>query len=202
MRLMTKWMIYLLFIPVAIVAAGLFGMAHDQISYTVSPEYFTRFKFIQFGLADVAASDRLRAAVVGWRATWWMGLLLGPLAGAAGFLQRDASAMRRALLWTLPLIMLFTLAFSVSGLLFAQSRLQTYGLMAYANWPIPAGLNDPFAFVMVGQMHNFAYLGGLLAIPLVWAFNLLLRWRGQARAGGAAPDLALAKKPVDVAPQP
>lgn len=179
---MTKWMVYLLFIPVAVVASGLFGMAHDQISYSLSPEYFTRFKFFQFGLADVSAPDRLRAAVVGWRATWWMGLPLGLLAGAAGFLQRDATAMRRALIRTLPLTILFTLAFSIAGLFFASSRLNAYGPAAYANWPIPAGLNDLPAFIMVGQMHNFAYLGGLLAIPLAWAFNLFLRRRDAAKA--------------------
>jgi hypothetical protein len=171
---MTKWMVYLLFLPVAIVAAGLFGVAHDQISYSVSPEYFTRFKFIQFGVAEFAAPDRLRAAFVGWRATWWMGLPLGLLAGAAGFLQRDAAAMRRALVRTLPLMILFTLAFSVAGVFFALSRLRADGLAAYANWPIPADLYDPAAFIMVGQMHNFGYLGGMLAIPLAWAFNFLL----------------------------
>ena len=28
--------------------AGLYGVVHDQITYSMSPEYFTRLKFFQF----------------------------------------------------------------------------------------------------------------------------------------------------------
>ena len=49
---MKKVGIFLLFLPAAVLTAGLFGMIHDQISYSVSDEYFTKFKFIQFQLLD------------------------------------------------------------------------------------------------------------------------------------------------------
>jgi hypothetical protein len=64
----------------------------------------------------------------------------------------------------------------VSGLFRSKRRARQDApyLAAYANWPIPADLYDPAAFIMVGQMHNFGYLGGMLAIPLAWAFNFLL----------------------------
>ena len=32
--------------------AGLYGVVHDQITYSMSPEYFTRLKFFQFRYAD------------------------------------------------------------------------------------------------------------------------------------------------------
>jgi hypothetical protein len=41
--------------------AGLFGIIHDEISYSVSNEYFTKFKFIQFRLLDTNLPDRFRA---------------------------------------------------------------------------------------------------------------------------------------------
>ena len=34
------------------VLAGCYGALHDQISYTISPEYFTKVKFEQFRYAD------------------------------------------------------------------------------------------------------------------------------------------------------
>jgi hypothetical protein len=60
--------IFLLFLPAAMLVAGLFGIIHDEISYSVSNEYFTKFKFIQFGLLDVNLPDRFRAGVVGFLA--------------------------------------------------------------------------------------------------------------------------------------
>ncbi len=49
---------YCKFIGLAILAAGLFGAVHDQISYTLSYEYFTRFKFHQFHLVDSPLPER------------------------------------------------------------------------------------------------------------------------------------------------
>ncbi len=54
----------LIFIPLAMLAAGLFGVLHDQISYSVSPEYFTKFKFLQFGLTDSDLPERVRASLL------------------------------------------------------------------------------------------------------------------------------------------
>ena len=74
---MAKFGLFLLFLPAAMLAAGLFGVLHDQISYTVSDEYFTKFKFIQFGLRDAFLSERVQVALVGFLASWWMGIPLG-----------------------------------------------------------------------------------------------------------------------------
>ena len=77
-------------------AAGLFGIVHGQIGYTVSDEYFTKFKFIQFGVRDAFLSERVGAGLVGFLASWWMGIPLGLLCGAAGFVQRSPALMGRA----------------------------------------------------------------------------------------------------------
>ena len=44
-----KLIVYGLLVVIAVLFAGLYGVVHNQISYTVSPEYFTKFKFRQFG---------------------------------------------------------------------------------------------------------------------------------------------------------
>jgi hypothetical protein len=36
----------------ACLLAGVYGILHDQLTYTISPEYNTKFKFYQFGLLD------------------------------------------------------------------------------------------------------------------------------------------------------
>jgi hypothetical protein len=89
---MNKVGMFLLFLPVAVLTSGLFGVLHNQISYSVSNEYFTKFTFIQFHLLDSTIPERIRAAEVGFLASWWMGIPLGLVCGSAGFIQRSARA--------------------------------------------------------------------------------------------------------------
>src|SRR6516162_3933246 len=113
---MRRIVIFLVFLPAAMLVAGLFGAFHDQISYSVSSEYFTRFKFIQFRLLDTDLPERIRVAEVGFRASWWMGIPLGIFCGSAGFLQRSPAQMIRALAWSLPASAIFTLTIALAGL--------------------------------------------------------------------------------------
>ena len=60
MNALKKFGVYVLIVVVAVLVAGLYGIAHNQISYTVAPEYFTKFKFRQFGLVDTPLPERVR----------------------------------------------------------------------------------------------------------------------------------------------
>ena len=41
--------------------AGLYGIGHDQLTYSISPEYFTKMKFEQFHYADFGFGNRVFA---------------------------------------------------------------------------------------------------------------------------------------------
>lgn len=70
----------------AIVIAAIYGMLHNQISYTFSEEYFTQFKFKQFGIPWAYETPRLGAAYVGALATWRMGIIVFIILGLLGFM--------------------------------------------------------------------------------------------------------------------
>jgi hypothetical protein len=176
---MDKFKALSLFVVLAVVAAGIFGAVHDQISYTVSHEYFTRFKFRQFGLLDESVPARWRAAEVGIRASWWMGIPLGLLTGVAGLIQKSAEQMRKAMLWSLVFIVGFTLASALCGLLYGYVQTEHFDPLAYRGWYVPRDLEHPRNFLCAGYMHNAAYLGGLLAIPAAWLFH----WAYKGRSG-------------------
>jgi hypothetical protein len=53
--------------------AGIYGILHDQITYSISPEYFTRLKFHQFHYANFGLPTRIFVGEVGFLATWWVG---------------------------------------------------------------------------------------------------------------------------------
>src|SRR6202521_2478913 len=62
--------------------SGLYGILHDQATYSISHEYFTRLKFLQFHYANIGLPPRVFVAEIGFLATWWVGFF------AAWFIAR------------------------------------------------------------------------------------------------------------------
>jgi len=174
---MKRFAIYLLIVALAMVVAGLYGMIHNQISYTVAPEYFTKFKFRQFGLVDTPLPDRVRASMVGFLASWWMGIPIGLLVGAAGLIHRDSREMFRVTLWSFLVVLGFTLLFGLGGLLYGYFQTAHIDVADYREWYIPDDVTDLRRFLCAGYMHNSSYLGGVLAIPVAWIFHIVMRFR-------------------------
>ena len=67
----------LLFSIYGALIAGLYGIVHDQITYSISHEYFTKLKFKQFWYADFGLGDRFYVGTIGFLATWWVGFFVG-----------------------------------------------------------------------------------------------------------------------------
>ena len=61
---------------VGAIVAGIYGVLHDQLTYSISPEYFTNLKFKQFHYADFGLGDRVFVSCIGFLATWWVGLII------------------------------------------------------------------------------------------------------------------------------
>ena len=174
---MRKLLVYLLILVAAMLLAGAFGAVHDQISYSVAPEYFTKFKFRQFALVDSPLPDRVRASIIGFLASWWMGIPIGLLVGAAGFIHQGHRLMFRISLWSLLVTVGFTLLFGLCGLVYGYLQTRHIDTAEYGGWFIPEDVTDLRRFLCAGYMHNASYLGGVLAIPLAWAFHIFVRMR-------------------------
>ena len=61
--------------------AGTYGALHDQVTYSLSEAYFTKLKFHQFHYANFGLPARGFVAVVGFLATWWVGVAAGWVLG-------------------------------------------------------------------------------------------------------------------------
>lgn len=75
---MKKFSILIPIVIITPIIGGLYGILHDQLTYSISPEYYTKFKFYQFGLMDMGneaifPNPRIEVSAVGFMATWWMG---------------------------------------------------------------------------------------------------------------------------------
>lgn len=174
---MKKLLVYVLFVVIAVCVAGLYGILHNQISYTVSPEYFTKFKFRQFGYVDTQLPERVRASMVGFDASWWMGIPIGLLIGIAGFIHRGYRKMLKVSLLSMGVAVAFTLLFGLCGLLYGYVQTRTIILAEYSEWFVPIDVVNLRRFLCAGYMHNAAYLGGVMSILVAWVFHIVIRIR-------------------------
>lgn len=145
--------------------AAAYGAIHDQITFVISPEYFTRMKFRQFAWANVGLPPRAFASVVGVLATWWVGLFAGWFLARLGLDRlrglRRAVVMRRAFT-----ILLITAACAgVAGGLFglAASRADLSGWQPYRD---AYALTDLPSFVIIAWVHAAGYAGALAGLVL------------------------------------
>lgn len=154
--------------------AGTYGIFHDQITYSIGPEYFTKLKFAQFEYADFGFPRRLFVSEIGFLATWWVGLFAG------WFLARIAVPA-----WPGPVAVRKCVA--GFGVIFAFAAISA-GVGAYLGfhhspdytyWQemcLSLGATDVPAFVRVAYIHNAGYLGGLIGL-IAAIFRLLWQRR-------------------------
>jgi hypothetical protein len=172
---MNKFASLLLILIIAPLFGGIYGVIHDQITYSVSEEYYTKFKFIQFGLENwglgqnigtrktpeiVLDNPRFGAAIVGTLATWWVGLIIGVFLGFVGLIHKNGKEMFTASIKAIGLTTVIALLTGLIGLLYGKLFL----VENPPHWFLPDNLINREHFIMVGAMHNFSYLGGLIGL--------------------------------------
>ncbi len=172
----------LLLLLLALPIAGAFGVVHDQISYTVSDEYFTKFKFIQFGLTDSYLPERVKVGIVGFLASWWMGIPIGLLIAPVALIHRTGTTVFRVGLASFAIAVSCTLLFALGGLGYGWFQTEHINLQNYEGWFLPQNLVSLRRFLCTGYMHNAAYLGGVAGIPMAWAYHLVIRFRKTTHA--------------------
>ena len=173
---MRKSAVYLCLLFFAAIVAGVFGVVHDQISITLSEEYFTKFKFIQFGMPWAINHPRIGAAIVGAIATWWMGVLIFLVLGMFGFAFPTARQMAVNLVKSFLVVLLVAMVTGLAGLGYGYHSVTANTVGRYMHW-VSVDVADPVQFVRVGFMHNASYLGGLLGLIAGSAYLLIARRR-------------------------
>lgn len=180
---MRKLATFFIIVLAAIVIASLYGVGHDQVTYSISPEYYTKFKFIQFNLADSGAAQHMtqpRSAVVmvGVKASWWMGLYIGLIIAAFALIFRNPDRMFASAIQAIGIVLLITILGGVFGGYYGHYVLAKKGV----NWWLPNDLLHRTDFITVGSIHNFSYIGGVTGLAVAILFLFLKRYRIRRRA--------------------
>ncbi len=146
------------------ILTGIYGALNDQISYTISPEYFTKVKFAQFAWADFGWPPRIFAGLVGFLGSWWVGLIGGWLLARLGLAELAELSPRHYFLSAFVLAMGIAMTCAALGAMLAVIVSRGDGLEAWKPWQDHLGLEDLPGFVIVAYIHWASYLGGALGI--------------------------------------
>ncbi|MBY0477032.1 MAG: hypothetical protein K2Q24_05260 [Chitinophagaceae bacterium] len=158
---MRKFGVISSFIFISVLIAGIYGILHDQITYSISPEYFTKFKYKQFGFEpEWLGGHRQTVAVIGFLATWWTGLFIGFILGLLSLILPDHKQMISTLSKTLRIILAIAITTGFLGFLYGNF----YLAKTEVSWWLPEDLIEKDKFIIVGSIHNFSYIGGILGL--------------------------------------
>ena len=156
-------------LPVVVSGAligGVYGAVHDQVSYTISPEYFTRFKFYQFQYADLGLPPRGFVSVIGFLATWWMGAFVGWILARIRFNSDDLLSARRDILYGVVTVLCIVLLSAALGAFVGYLRAYHFPLRTFLGWESELTAPALRRFVVVGFLHNAEYLGGFIGLVI------------------------------------
>ena len=165
---------FIAIILLAILAAIVYGICHDQVTARVCVEYFT------VAHPPVFQTESPTLLGLGWGtiATWWMGLVLGiPLALASRAGKRrviDARDLVRPIAGLLLIMGLAALVFGTSGYLLARSGVVKFP----TDWEsvISSDQHTRFMFDVWAHMASYlvGFFGGLVLIVKTWCKRRLI----------------------------
>ena len=154
--------------------AGLFGVLHDQVTYSISPEYFTKIKFKQFHYADIGLGNRFFVATIGFLATWWVGFFIGWFLSRTVLHVEDKTFRAKKVKLGFGIVFATTLIISFAVAVYGFIATEIYGHQRWMSTFDYYNIKDTHAFMRVVFIHYASYLGGVIGLIvafLVLSFN-------------------------------
>ena len=161
----TRWKEYAV-LSVAVLAALLYGAINDQITSSISWEYFYYGKELEHILGPIippeAAALHWEAAKVGLKATWFAGLIFGVILLLANNPFRHWPRLKnRQLIRLLPIILVTAAGFAVLGGVLGYEGALTHLSPDFEDMA-RADVFRPRRFMCTWGIHLGGYVGGLL----------------------------------------
>ena len=166
---MKKAQIIIVVILLASVLAGIFGALNNQITYFLSPEFYTKSLFPQFGFVEYGLNTpKITAAIIGVWSTWWVGLLIGTVISFTSLIHSTSFLMIRAIRKSFLIIISSAVVFGFLGYLFGVISLND----TLINFGFKGTQEQLKSFITVGYIHDFEYLGGLISLIIAVIFQI------------------------------
>jgi len=147
-----------LFIALLILApmlASIYGFIHDQITFSISEEFFTKFRFLEYDLPKTW-HPRAKAGFIGILIAWKAGIPFGIILTFVGRIhKRDLDFLNYT-------VMTYVATFFMSFLL---TMIAIYMPESSEDaLTLPPDIIDRMAFERVVTINNFGYVGGIIGM--------------------------------------
>jgi hypothetical protein len=168
---MKKIGIFIVIIIISVLFASTYGALHDQVTYSISSEYFTIFKFDQFGFTDWGNNNpRATTALIGILATWWVGLFIGIIQGLVALIHKTPELMFQFAFRAVLITLVITILFGLIGYI-----VETINPQTYPNCCFPYTIKDGKSFQIVGSIHNYGYAGGEIGAFIGIVYQIIMK---------------------------
>jgi hypothetical protein len=153
---------------IAVAAAALYGVIHDQITARICVEYFT------IGHPPVFKTSSPTLLGLGWGvyATWWVGAILGGMLAVAARAGRDPKRMTRTMIKPVA-ILIAVMAVGATVAAVVGHALATRGVVVLHEQmasQVPADRHVAFITALWAHSASYtiAFVGGTLMVLMVW----------------------------------
>jgi hypothetical protein len=147
--------------------AGIYGILHDQLSYSLSAEYFTQYKFQMYQVSPIEfGGDRMAVTVTGFRASWWLGLIIGTGIGFTACIFDGLQQMKQYILLAVLIVLLTTIIMGIAGYLYGE----IVEVQQDLDRRLVRHLVKPVEYIVVGSIQQRSYFGALLGLLLAISF--------------------------------
>ncbi len=143
---------------------GIYGMFHDQVSYSISPEYFSKMKFHQFAYANFGWSPRVFVAEVGFLASWWVGMIAGWILGRVAVRKQLAGDVQKRMLKAFAILIGVAATSGLIGISLGIVLTRGDGVADWNEWRDDLRLDHVRKFAIVAYLHGASYIGAVLGL--------------------------------------
>ncbi|MFH6991791.1 hypothetical protein [Flavobacterium sp. FlaQc-48] len=162
-----------LIVFISIFLSVIYGITRDFITAKISPEFYTKFLFFNFGILDdyertFSGNWTFALIWVGFFSTWWFGLLAGLILGIVGMKYSDENQMLNEELKSIFIVIGITIIFGFVGYGIAELNPSE----TIKNYNFPFRIEHKAEFNKVSKIHNFSNFGGIVGL-IIGTFNLI-----------------------------
>lgn len=148
-----------LIILVGTLVSGLFGLLHDHLTFSLSPEFYAVLRFPELGI-QWSQNNFWNVSKVGIINSAETGFFLSISVALCSLIQLDYKTMFKVAMRCVAIIILTISVFAILACLsatFFPFKDRSYEM-------IPDNIVDPNSFLMVLRIHNFTYFGSIIGM--------------------------------------